>query len=271
MKKKHLYLTFGNMPLRQTMTTTTITTLEHLSVELFHEIFIYFHFHEIFNIFSNLNCRFATIINNMSLMPIYLGLNGMSMTVTEVYYKHLSRSNICNRLISLCVSDTLAIDNGLWLASHLSTFINLRHLSLTDIKRSSFELILDAFSPNTPLVIFSVRFSIYYRAAYTFEGVPEGAYHERIFRLFPLLRSCHLCFWRYIYNTLDSQIVLPHGKTFMPIQTRLLNLQSLVLRHCSQGFLSHLLEHLPQVEELSFELSTPWLPDNHPLMHSGNK
>ncbi|CAF3011879.1 unnamed protein product [Rotaria sp. Silwood2] len=174
------------MTLRQTMT----TTLEHLSVELLYEIFIYFQFHEAFNIFSNLNSQFAAIIRNMSFMPIYLGLNGMSVEVTEFYYRHLSQPNICNRLISLCVSDTLAIDNGLWLASHVSTFINLRHLSLIDIKRSSFEFILNSLSPINSLIMFSIHFLTDYRAAYTFIGVPEGAYYERIFRLFPSLRVC---------------------------------------------------------------------------------
>jgi hypothetical protein len=113
------------------------TTLEHLSIELLYEIFSYFQFHELFDIFSNLNSRFAAIINNMSLMSVYLGLNGMSMTLTEFYYTHLSQSNISDRLISLCVSDTLAIDNGLWLASHLSTFIHLRHLIVRDLMINS--------------------------------------------------------------------------------------------------------------------------------------
>jgi len=142
------------------------------------------------------------------------------------------KTNVCNRLISLGVSDTLAIDNGLWLAEHLSTFINLRHLSLIDNKCSSFELILNAFSSNTSLVMFSVHFPTYYRAAYTFVGVPEGAYYERIFHLFPLLPVCHLRFRWCIHETLDSQIVLQLNKTFMPIETRLLNLQSTVLREC---------------------------------------
>ena len=42
----------------------TITILEDLSVELFHEIFIYFQFHEVFNIFCNLNSRFAAIVQS---------------------------------------------------------------------------------------------------------------------------------------------------------------------------------------------------------------
>ncbi|CAF3738791.1 unnamed protein product [Rotaria sp. Silwood1] len=96
----------------------------------------------------------------------------MNITLTEFYDAHLSQSNVSNRLISLCVLDTLAIDNGLWLAERLSTFITLRRLSLIDIKRSSFELIF-----NTSLFMFSVHFPIYYRAAYTFEDVPEGAYY----------------------------------------------------------------------------------------------
>jgi hypothetical protein len=121
----------------------------------------------------------------MPFMPVYLGLNGMSIVMTEFYYRHLSQPNICNHLISLCVSDKLAFDNGFWLASHVSTFINLRHLSLIDIKRSSFKLILNSLSPINFLIIFSVHFSTYDRTAYTFIGVPEGAYYERIFRLFP--------------------------------------------------------------------------------------
>ncbi|CAF3273227.1 unnamed protein product [Rotaria sp. Silwood2] len=191
----------------------------------------------------------------------------MSITVTEFYYTHLSQSNISSRLISLCVSDTLAIDNGLWLAEHLSTFINLHRLSLIDIKRSSFQLILNSLSPINSLIMFSLRFSTEDRAAYTFKGVPEGVYYERIFHLFPSLRVCHLFFWPYIHSTLDSQLVLPPGRTFMFVQISLLNLQSLALC-CSPSFLSHLFEHLPQLEQLSYSQTTPWLPEKHPLRYS---
>jgi len=247
------------------------TTLEHLFVELFYEIFIYFQFHEVFNSFSNLNSRFAAIIDNMPIMPIYLGLNGMSIEVTNFYYAHLSQPNICNRLISLCVSDTWAIDNGLWLASHLSTFINLRQLSLIDIVRSSFELILYSLSPIDSLVMFSVRFSHDYRAAYTFLGMPEGAYYGRIFRLFPSLRICRLLFSQHILDTEDRHLVLWFDKAFMPIQTKLLNLQSLAIRDCSPSCLSYLLEHLPQLEQLSYEWRTSRLSEEYLLRHGNNK
>jgi hypothetical protein len=234
-----------------------------------YEIFIYFQFHEVFNIFSNLNSRFAAMINNISFIPVYLGLNGMSIAETEFYYRHLSQPNISNHLTSLCVSDTLAIDNGLWLAEHISTFINLRHLSLVDIKRSSFELILNSLSPIDSLVMFSIQFSTDYRAAYTFIGVPEGAYYEQIFHLFPSLRVCHL-FWRYTYYTPESQFVLPPDRTLMLIQTSLLKLQSLALK-CSTSFLLYLFEHLPQLEQLSYTRCDPWLPDNHPLRYDNNR
>jgi len=242
------------------------TTLEDLSVELFYEIFLYFQFHEVFNIFANLNSRFAAIINNIATMPVYLGFNGMSIAVTEFYYRYLSQENISNRLRSLCVSDTLAIDNGFWLAEHVSTFLSLRHLCLIDMKRSSFELVLKALSPINSLNTFRVFFSNDYRAAYTFMGVPEGAYFERIFYLFPSLRVCQLSFYRYIHYTLDSQFALPPSKTFMPIQSSLFNLRSLIL-YCSPTFLSHLIVHLPQLEQLNFSRSDPWLPDTHPLRY----
>ncbi|CAM2717182.1 unnamed protein product [Rotaria socialis] len=252
------------MALKQTMTTTT---LELIPIELFYEIFTYFQLHEVFNIFSNLNSRFAAIINNMPIIPVYLGSNGINIPVTEFYYAHLSQLNISCRLITLCVSDRLAIDNGIWLAEHVSTFINLRHLSLIDIKRSSFELTLNSLSPIKSLIMFSLRFSTDSRAAYTFSGAPESAYYDRIFHLFPSLRVCHLFFRRYIHSTLDGQFVLPFGRAFMPIQVKLLNLQSLAL-FCSPGFLEYLFEYLPQLEQLSYTQTAPWLPREHPLRYN---
>ena len=173
------------------------------------------------------------------------------------------------------MSDTLSIGNGLWFAEHGPMFINLRHLSLIDIIRSSFEILLDSLSPIDSLILFTVRFSDFTRAVGTFVDVPEGVYHERIFRLFPSLRVCHLYFWRNIYETLDSSFVLPVGVTFMPIETTcsLLNLQSLRLRSCSPQFLVHLFEHLPQLEQFSCKLVRydGWLPEYHPLTRTYKK
>jgi hypothetical protein len=86
--------------------------------------------------------------------------------------------------------------------------------------------------------IFSVRLPEDYHALYSFFGVPEGAYYERIFHLFSSLRVCHLLFQRYTHYILDSQFVLPSDRPFMPIQTSLLNLQSLKIE-CSIFFLPH--------------------------------
>ncbi|CAF4152120.1 unnamed protein product [Adineta steineri] len=243
----------------------TTTILEDLSIELFYEIFTYFQLHEVFNSFSNLNSRFAAIINNMPLMPVYLGSNITNISLTEFYHIHLSQSNVCHRFISLCVSDEFLSDNGLWLSKHLSTFINLRHLSLIDIERPIFESILNKCLLNTSLIMFSIRFTTQCRAAYTYAGVPEGAYYERIFHLFPFLHICHLQYWRYIYSTLDKQILLPLNQVFITVKTSLFNLQSIVIRECSPVFLLHLLEDLPQLQDLSFVLSALWLPDKHPL------
>ncbi|CAF2933367.1 unnamed protein product [Rotaria sp. Silwood2] len=224
-----------------------------------------------YSIFSNVNSRFTNIVRNIPFIRVYLGLNGISIAVTEFYKIDLLQQNRYSRLISLCVSHTLTIDDSLWLALDLSTFTNLRHLSLIDIKRSYFELMLNMCSPNTSLVVFGIRYSEFYQAAYTYKGVPERAYYERIFCLFPLLRVCHLRFWRYVYDSQVSRIVLPVNRTFIPIETNLLNLQSLVLRECSPAFLLHLLGYNPQLQELNFNLCTPWLPDTHPLINDYNK
>ena len=180
-----------------------VTTFSHFTVELFLEIFSYFQIHEIFHSFFHLNSRFDVIMDNLIHIPVYLGFNGMSMFVSEFYYKYLSQSNISTRLISLCVSNTLAIDNDLWLSKHVSTFLNLRHLSLNDIRRSSFESILNSLSSINFLTTCSIHFSNKDCAAYTFTSIPEGAFYDRIFHLFPLLRKCHLLFWKDIFPTLD--------------------------------------------------------------------
>ncbi|CAF3435762.1 unnamed protein product [Rotaria socialis] len=72
------------------------------------------------------------------------------------------------------------------------------------------------------------------------------------------------------FYTLDTELVLPLDGTCVPIQTNLLNLQSLVIRQCSPRFLSYLFEHLPLLETLSFERCTPWLLPKHPLEHGHN-
>ena len=86
-------ITFDSLISRQTM---TATIFEHLSVELFYEIFIYFHLHEVVDIFSNLNSRFAAILNHMPLISVRLGVNGIA--VTEFYYTYSSQLNVSNRL-----------------------------------------------------------------------------------------------------------------------------------------------------------------------------
>ena len=98
------------------------------------------------------------------------------------------------------------------------------------------------------------------------KGVPEGAYYERIFHLFPFLRQCHLRFRQWIDGILDRQIVLPLDQAFMPIERRLSNLQPIV-----PAFLKHLLEHHPQVRKLDFRPTLPWLPDGHSLINSHSK
>jgi hypothetical protein len=247
------------------------TTLEHFSVEMFYEIFHYLQLHEVCHSFSNLNMRFDGIVTRMPLISIYLGWNGMNMTLTQFYYKCLSQPDACHRLLSLCVSDSMSIDSGVWLGTHIHMFVALRHLSLIDIKRTCFEVILDGLSPDIPLVTMNLRFSSYYRAAHTFQGVPEGAYHERLFRSLPMLRVCHLGFWRYICDTMDSRLILPIDATFISIEMIAQKLQTVVLRECSPAFLAHLVRRLPQLQKLRFQFSRPWLPDTHPVTIHDNR
>jgi hypothetical protein len=242
-----------------------LTTMDDLPVELLYEVFTYLQLHEILQSFSELNRRISAILSRMKLLRVSVGLNGMSMSLTHFYRSYLTQPNVCNRLVSLCVSDEMSIGNGDWLAKHIHKFTVLRQVSLIDIKRDAFESTLDGLSPSIPLVMFSVDYSIYYRAAKTFEGVPEGTYHERIFRLLPKLRECRLRFFRCINKIMDNISRLPSHPPFMPIKTKALHLRTVVLRECSRAFLVHLVRHLPRLRELSVAFDAPWLPDLHPL------
>lgn len=232
-----------------------VSALEDLPVELFYEIFTYFQFHEIWNIFWHVNSRISAIIENIPSISVYLGCSGITIEVANFYYKYVSQLNLGTRLTSLCVSDTCSVGNSLWFAKDGSRFINLRYLSLIDVKRSSFEIILDSLSPIDSLIMFSVHFvSADHRAACTFVGVPEGAYHERIFRLFLSLRVCHLLFDRKERHTIQTLLLTTPTRSSVSIQSNLSNLRSLTLRYCTPGYLSHLFEHLPQLEEFSCHL-----------------
>ena len=251
-----------------------VTTLEDLSVELFYEIFIYFQLHEIFSIFSNLNSRITAIIENLSSISVYLGRCGMNIETTNFYYEYLSQTNICTRLTSLCVSDASSIGNSLWFAEHGSTFVNLRHLSLIEIDQSSLEMILDSLSPIDSLVKFSLHYvSADHRAACDFGEEFEGAYHKRIFRLFPSLRVCHLLFGRHNHHTIYKPFYPRLRKYFVPIQSNLFYLQSLTLRYCLPEFLSHLFEHLPQLQQFSCHLfnNNFWIPQQNPPAYDHQK
>ena len=249
-----------------------VTTFEDLSVELFYEIFPYFQLHEIWNIFSKLNTRMTSIIENIPSISVYLGCSGMNIEVTYFYYEYLSQSNICTRLTSLCVSDAFSFGNSLWFAKYGSTFINLRRLSLIDVKRSSFERILNSLSPIDSLVMFSLHFvSADHRAASTFRFVHEGEYYGRIFRLFPSLRVCHLLFGRYDHPIQQSPFSTFPQIYIVPIQSNLLKLRSLTLRYCSPEFLPRLFEHLPQVEEFSCHLYNTTYVLQQLLEHHYNK
>ena len=250
-----------------------VTTLEDLSVELFYEIFTYFQLHEICIMFWNVSSRITAIIKYLPSISVYLGSSGMNTEVANFYYKYLSQPNLCTRLTSLCVSDTCSIGNGLWFAEHGPKFINLRYLSFIDVERSCFEMILDSLSPIDSLIMFSVHFALAdCRVASTFAFVPEGAYYERIFRLFPSLRVCRLLFGRHDHHTMQSPFLGFFDRHTVPIQSKPLNLRSLTVRYCTAEYLPHLFEHLPQLEQFNCHLyNTSWSAKRHTAKHHFNK
>jgi hypothetical protein len=246
------------------------TSLEHLSIELFYEIFSYLQLHELLPTFSNLNNRFTTILIGMPLNRVYVGFNGASLALTQLYHQQLVEDQIRTRLNFLAIFDTTSMDNGAWLASHLHLFVRLRQLILIDIHQVYFESILNVLTCVKDLVRFDVTFTNCVRAMSTYKNVPEGIYHERIFRSLPQLRMCKLHFAVYITSIFDPpppDDVLPIDSSFFTISSTLDRLQSLSLTCCTFAFLSHLIRRMPQLRVLSFTLSRPWLSNKHSLIH----
>jgi hypothetical protein len=245
-------------------------SLECLSVELFYEIFSYLQLHEFLPAFSNLNDRFTTILTHMSLDRVNIGINGMSMTTTQVYHRYLSEHQRCSRVNCLIVSNTMSIGNGTWLASHLHLFTGLHQLILVDIDRVDFESILNVLSCLRHLRRFDVKFTKYNGAASTYYDLPEGYYHERIFRSLPQLHICQLHFiplTSSMVHPFQSNAILSTNSSFVPVNSMLARLQSLSLKTCTFHFLSHLVRHLPQLQVLAFRLCESWFSSQYPLMN----
>jgi hypothetical protein len=245
-------------------------SLECLSVELFYEIFSYLQLHEFLPAFSNLNNRFITILTHMPLDRVNIGINGMSMTSTQFYHRYLSEHQRCSRVNCLIVSNTMSIGNGTWLASHLHLFTALHQLILIDIDRVDFESILNVLSCLRQLRRFDVKFTKYDGAASTYYDLPEGYYHERIFRSLPQLHICQLHFIPFtssMVHPLQSNAILPTDSSFVPVNSMLARLQSLSLKTCSFNFLSHLVRHLPQLRVLAFRLCQSWFSSQYPLIN----
>jgi hypothetical protein len=123
-----------------------IITLDDLPTEIFYEVFKYMQLHEIVHSFCHVNERLGILVSRMLLFRVYLGFHGMNLSVANFYRHYLSQADVCGRLVSLCVSQKESIGSGIWLATHIRKFVMLRYLSLIDIKRNSFELILSDHS-----------------------------------------------------------------------------------------------------------------------------
>ncbi|CAF1137166.1 unnamed protein product [Rotaria sordida] len=105
----------------------SITQLEHLSNEIFYEIFDYLDGCFVYSIFSNLNIRFKYLFNDSSL-PLKLNLSWTSKSTFEYYYNYIIIPNL-NRIISLHIPNPLAIKSILSLFSINNSFIRLESIN----------------------------------------------------------------------------------------------------------------------------------------------
>ncbi len=108
---------------------SSVTQFEHLSNEIFYEIFEYLDFYYIYKAFSNLNQRFQNLLND-SKLPINVDSSPISKSNFQDYFKYIIVPNM-HRIRSLRLSFLFSMN-----MRNVSKFTRLETLVLDDFESS---------------------------------------------------------------------------------------------------------------------------------------
>jgi hypothetical protein len=113
---------------------SSVTQFEHLSNEIFYEIFEYFDFYYIHQAFSNLNQRFQNLLNDSKLC-IEIDSSPVSKSNFEDYFTNIIMPNI-HRIRSFRLSFLCSTNMSLLSQDNISIFTRLETLVLDNIEPS---------------------------------------------------------------------------------------------------------------------------------------
>ncbi|CAF1365042.1 unnamed protein product [Rotaria sordida] len=211
----------------------SITCFEHLSNDLFYEIFDYLDAYDIYKAFSKLNIRFYNLLTFSSL-PLKINLSKQSESILE----HCCRNVIIpnkHRILSLHLNGDSLINNFFTYCNIDSSFKRLQSIILSGL--SDYKLLMILFYLKSLPRLFSLTIE-----------VDEG-YYDSINDIYQLI--FHLPCLK--YNKI-SLLDLDESNIFIPISINenFSTIEHLVLNHhCNIDELTSILTHTPHLRYLT--------------------
>ena len=221
------------------------TCLEDLSSELLFEVFDYLDGCDIYVAFGGLNNRFNNLLFDSSLM-LKINLSSTPQSRIERSCRDLIIPNR-NRLLSLCLSESLFIDEFFNYCSIDSSFTCLQSMTLHNVSEPSIFVILSSLY-SLPC-LYSLTLAVEENYYYNLTPI-----YRLIFRL-PYLKSCKV-------STSDYEEHDVHVP--LSINEKHSTIERLIIKHpCTIDEITSLLLHTPALQYLVCDQLTH--PDDHPM------
>ncbi|CAF1660343.1 unnamed protein product, partial [Adineta ricciae] len=213
-----------------------ITTIEHFSNEIFHEIFEYLYGNEIYKAFSRLNYRFEQLIDDPCLQYKILIDYSSNEKRTK---KKLKRVCQMNKKQIFCISIWTWINNTEIISSldFNSSYSNLQHLILSYIQPNTISVVLHQ------LIELPRLYSLTIQTEDTIKTF--GKIYQLVFTL-PKLR-----YFKCKADEATNEII----NKSLPIASleQLTSIEQLIIDHpCSLKQLVHLVSYTPKLQYLKF-------------------
>ena len=145
------------------------STLEDLSAELFYEIFEYFHFHELYQSFSNLNRRIENYLTQLPNISVDICPYRHALTTINLNEKQIA--NVKSIKFDVWRDEEHHVIPDFFIQYSLQSFVQLRSLTLLSITSNiEFPLIINQLSLLPFLTFLKIKFSLFrYTSDLTFD------------------------------------------------------------------------------------------------------
>lgn len=210
--------------------------LEHLSNEIYYEIFEYLHGVDIYQAFSNLNVRFQNLLTSLSI-PLKITLNSESQTELLHHCNNVINPNR-HLILSLSLQNNFLINNFFTFCPTDSSFDRLESVVLHGILFDTSIFVLLHLKSLPRLFSLTMDFQ-------TIEDTSFDAIYQIIFS-FSSLKYNKLSIW----TPFPMEFINPF--TFVVINQQFSTIQYLIINHsCTIEELLSILRYVPHLRHLS--------------------